>query len=119
MASLNHYPYEVNAETFGHAAFLTQQNTQFLAVANWLFCEGFHPNGWQVTMEQSRTMKDAEKDSADRGRTNKVGVSGTALGKHRSAPKWIELLPAGDFAGRDGRGPFRLSNPAAVDRGYK
>jgi phage I-like protein len=66
-------------------------------------------------MAQSLTMKDVEiKDGADRGRANEVGVSGTALGNHRSAPKWIELLPAGDFAGRDGRGPFRLSNPAAV-----
>jgi phage I-like protein len=27
---------------------------------------------------------------------------------------WIELLPAGIFHGRDGRGPFRLDEPAAV-----
>jgi phage I-like protein len=32
----------------------------------------------------------------------------------RSAPEWIELLPAGVFYGRDGRGPFRLDDPAAV-----
>src|SRR5579863_8508686 len=31
-----------------------------------------------------------------------------------SAPEWIELLPAGVFFGRDGRGPFRLDDPAAV-----
>jgi len=31
-----------------------------------------------------------------------------------SAPEWIELLPAGVFYGRDGRGPFRLDDPAAV-----
>jgi hypothetical protein len=64
---------------------------------------------------QLPTMKDVEvKDEADSNSGNDVGVSGTALGNHRSAPKWIELLPAGEFAGRDGRGPFRLSNPAAV-----
>jgi phage I-like protein len=32
----------------------------------------------------------------------------------RSAPEWIELLPAGVFYGRDGRGPFRLDDPASV-----
>jgi phage I-like protein len=31
-----------------------------------------------------------------------------------SAPEWIELLPAGVFYGRDGRGPFRLDDPTAV-----
>jgi phage I-like protein len=31
-----------------------------------------------------------------------------------TAPEWIELLPAGVFYGRDGRGPFRLDDPAAV-----
>jgi phage I-like protein len=31
-----------------------------------------------------------------------------------AAPEWIELLPAGVFFGRDGRGPFRLDDPAAV-----
>lgn len=31
-----------------------------------------------------------------------------------SAPEWIELLPAGVFYGRDGRGPFRLDEPDAV-----
>jgi phage I-like protein len=30
------------------------------------------------------------------------------------APEWIELLPAGEFVGRDGRGPFRVSNAEAV-----
>jgi phage I-like protein len=66
-------------------------------------------------MAQLPRMKDADvTDGVVRGGGNEVGVSGTALGNHRSAPKWIELLPAGDFAGRDGRGPFRLSNPEAV-----
>jgi len=31
-----------------------------------------------------------------------------------TAPEWIELLPGGVFYGRDGRGPFRLDDPAAV-----
>jgi phage I-like protein len=34
--------------------------------------------------------------------------------KGAAAPEWIELLPAGVFYGRDGRGPFRLDDPAAV-----
>ncbi len=29
-------------------------------------------------------------------------------------PEWIELLPAGVFHGRDGRGPYRVENPEAV-----
>ena len=31
-----------------------------------------------------------------------------------AAPDWIELLPAGVFNGRDGRGPFRVEDPANV-----
>src|SRR5580692_2950527 len=31
-----------------------------------------------------------------------------------AAPEWIELLPAGVFYGRDGRGPFRLDDPVTV-----
>jgi len=66
-------------------------------------------------MSQLSTMKDVgNKNGVNRDCGNEVGVSGTLLGNHNSAPKWIELLPAGDFAGRDGRGPFRLSNPEAV-----
>jgi phage I-like protein len=34
--------------------------------------------------------------------------------KATAAPEWIELLPAGVFYGRDGRGPFRLDDPTAV-----
>jgi phage I-like protein len=66
-------------------------------------------------MARLPTMKDAgSKHEGNRGSGNEVGVSGTLLGNHSSAPKWIELLPAGDFASRDGRGPFRLSHPEAV-----
>jgi phage I-like protein len=31
-------------------------------------------------------------------------------------PEWVELLPAGEFAGVDGRGPYRLEEPDAVIR---
>ncbi|MGD0672796.1 MAG: phage protease [Candidatus Binatus sp.] len=42
-------------------------------------------------------------------------ASATAPGeKAGAAPEWIELLPAGVFYGRDGRGPFRLDDPTAV-----
>ena len=30
------------------------------------------------------------------------------------APEWIHLLPSGAFSGRDGRGPYRLTDPDAV-----
>jgi phage I-like protein len=29
-------------------------------------------------------------------------------------PQWVELLPLGEFQGRDGRGPFRVNDPEAV-----
>jgi phage I-like protein len=38
----------------------------------------------------------------------------TPAGATAAAPEWIELLPAGVFYGRDGRGPFRLDDPTAV-----
>ncbi|MGA6971080.1 MAG: phage protease [Candidatus Binatus sp.] len=42
-------------------------------------------------------------------------ASATAPGETTAAaPEWIELLPAGVFHGRDGRGPFRLDDPGAV-----
>ena len=42
-------------------------------------------------------------------------ASATASGESAAtAPEWIELLPAGVFYGRDGRGPFRLDDPATV-----
>ncbi|WP_435232654.1 phage protease, partial [Methylobacterium sp. sgz302542] len=27
---------------------------------------------------------------------------------------WIHLLPAGTFSGKDGRGPYRAADPAAI-----
>ena len=31
-----------------------------------------------------------------------------------TTPEWIELIPAGEFKGRDGRGPYCLDDPAKV-----
>ncbi len=51
--------------------------------------------------------------SAERSGSESVaGLAGKA--KSAEAPEWIELLPAGIFHGRDGRGPFRLDEPASV-----
>jgi len=43
-----------------------------------------------------------------------AGAPASSTDKIAAAPDWIELLPAGVFFGRDGRGPFRLDDPAAV-----
>lgn len=40
-----------------------------------------------------------------------LAIAGTKLGNAEIPPEWIELIPAGAFKGRDGRGPFRMSNP--------
>lgn len=37
-----------------------------------------------------------------------------AVSASPDAPEWIELLPAGVFYGRDGRGPYRLDDPESV-----
>lgn len=34
-----------------------------------------------------------------------------------AVPEWVELIPAGEFSGRDGRGPYRL-NAAAVQLAF-
>src|SRR5271167_3588127 len=41
-------------------------------------------------------------------------ASAAAPGEGAGAPQWIELLPGGVFYGRDGRGPFRVDDAAAV-----
>lgn len=47
-----------------------------------------------------------------------LAVHGTALGdtglSSAAPPEWVMLIPAGEFSGRDGRGPFRLGDPARV-----
>jgi phage I-like protein len=37
-----------------------------------------------------------------------------SLAASDAPPQWVELLPLGKFEGRDGRGPFRVSDPEAV-----
>lgn len=39
-----------------------------------------------------------------------------ALPDDGSLPDWVHLVPAGQFHGRDGRGPYRLDNAGAVIR---
>src|SRR5271170_5371722 len=43
-----------------------------------------------------------------------LAVVGTKLSGSAMPPEWIELIPAGEFKGRDGRGPFRLTDPKKV-----
>lgn len=66
-------------------------------------------------MSHSPTMNALSKAQAETP-TNSIEVGGrTQTNEHlEHAPEWIELLPAGAFVGRDGRGPFRVSNAEAV-----
>jgi len=58
----------------------------------------------------------------DAGKLNRPPAADTAgapataarLSARGAAPDWIELLPAGVFNGRDGRGPFRVEDAPAV-----
>ena len=47
-----------------------------------------------------------------------LAVHGTAIEdadlSSSAPPQWVMLIPAGKFSGRDGRGPFRLADPARV-----
>lgn len=36
------------------------------------------------------------------------------LGTSRPVPEWVHLLPLGEFEGLDGRGPYRMDDPAPV-----
>lgn len=36
------------------------------------------------------------------------------LGASRPVPEWVHLLPLGEFEGLDGRGPYRMDDPAPV-----
>jgi len=37
-----------------------------------------------------------------------------AAGPAGAAPQWVQVLPAGEFAGRDGAGPYHLDDPQGV-----
>lgn len=43
-----------------------------------------------------------------------VHTTAASAGDGTAAPIWVQLIPAGEFSGRDGRGPFRAGDPAAV-----
>lgn len=43
-----------------------------------------------------------------------AGTLSPPLTPQARVPEWIELIPAGTFRGRDGRGPYLLEDPAAV-----
>ncbi len=51
-------------------------------------------------------------------RDGPLAVHGTAIEdadlSPSAPPQWVMLIPAGEFSGRDGRGPFRLANAARV-----
>jgi len=67
-------------------------------------------------MSHSLTMNDMNS-TPEYHTTNafQVGTSATTTNElQQHAPEWIELLPAGKFVGRDGRGPFQVSNAEAV-----
>ena len=43
-----------------------------------------------------------------------IAISDATGGDATGAPEWIMVIPAGTFNGRDGRGPFKLSDPHKV-----
>jgi len=51
-------------------------------------------------------------------RSSALAVHGTAIEDAAlaldEAPEWVMLIPAGEFSGRDGRGPFHLTSAAQV-----
>ena len=55
-------------------------------------------------------------DHIERG--GPLAVHGTAIEdadlSSSAPPQWVMLIPAGEFSGRDGRGPFRLADSARV-----
>lgn len=67
-----------------------------------------------------RSPRPAHNPSVGRANAPAVALSRTTLATHATeaprgeAPEWVALLPAGTFAGRDGRGPFRNADPEAV-----
>lgn len=76
--------------------------------------ETFHPYGAEAGLAESDTMNEPEKQDVATGRGGELSVHGAAMAEEGTPPEWIELVPAGEFRGRDGRGPFRLKSPEAV-----
>ncbi len=69
---------------------------------------------------QTRAGGDRRLDAGKLNRPSAVDTAGAPAapanpgGQDAVAPDWIELLPAGVFNGRDGRGPFRVEDAADV-----
>jgi phage I-like protein len=76
--------------------------------------EAFHPNASQPDLRHSITMNDLVVNRSTDKADGTLAVHGITLADNSAAPEWIELLPAGVFSGRDGRGPYKLSNPDDV-----
>ena len=55
-----------------------------------------------------------EMEAVSKEDGSELAVVGTKLSGCAMPPEWIELIPAGEFKGRDGRGPFRLTDPKKV-----
>jgi len=45
-----------------------------------------------------------------------VALDHAAGGGTATPPEWVQLIPAGEFRGRDGRGPYRNDNPEGIVR---
>jgi phage I-like protein len=43
----------------------------------------------------------------------KLSINNAIVGSD-GTPEWIQLIPAGEFSGRDGRGPYILADPDEV-----
>lgn len=55
------------------------------------------------------------KDATQAGkRMKRMAVHSVAVERGGGLPEWIELMPGGEFHGRDGRGPFRMRNATGV-----
>jgi len=48
------------------------------------------------------------------GRVETAGAPAFGVEGASAPPQWVQLIPAGSFHGRDGRGPYVLSDPMAV-----
>lgn len=77
--------------------------------------EMFHPYAGRAAMAESRAMNaDRQTIAASASVAPRRAAFGAAIPQTGEAPEWIELIPAGEFAGRDGRGPYRLTDVATV-----
>jgi phage I-like protein len=75
--------------------------------------ETFHPYSADDEMAGCGPMENATA-GVDFGTGAGIGIHSAILDEGGAAPEWIELIPAGVFRGRDGRGPFNLADAAAV-----